>query len=443
MHFSSLPHDILRDIFMKTRTIRGSRTQIPTVIMLSQVAPFTRRIVYNEALLWTEIDDQVLNNLAYLYLHLDLSRHCPLDIRFHPVLGDRTDGSYPLSNFMPLLVHSDRWRRLVIGSWSMRVLSATVNMLKYVRPQMLEELIVMWDAEVLDPDSDEEDEDDICIFFQCGAPCLKKLSLTGVRCIPSITRDLTDLQLTCNFHFDLPLWSYSDFVKIISKMISLTNISMDWSVVRVGRRAITNPKTIALPNLQSLVIVAHGGEVENCRYLAAMLALFSSAPLKSVDFYHDYSSGDDVRHIITHLRSGRIQFHQATTLVVELQSWTEDDVRRFIQVFPSVERLYFRWPTNGRSNILDALINAPNTEDLCPRLHAIYLAHVGDPGPVFVLHQVRQLAESRIASGNPFRELWIRQKSGMRSACEDIDWLHEHVQVQWVSSDDLDGIFPL
>ncbi|KZP16417.1 hypothetical protein FIBSPDRAFT_865922 [Athelia psychrophila] len=446
MPFSSLPCDILRDIFMRTRKeyddIRDPYTKIPTVVMLSQIAPFIQRIVYNEALLWTRINDQVLANPIHLYRHLELSRHCPLDISFnlHSDFEDDLDISF-LSNFMPLLAHSDRWRRLHLRSWSRRLLNATVNILKYMRPQMLEELDVTWDEDEPDPDEAEDDDEDIRPFFQCGAPCLKKLSLTGVRCIPSITCDLTDLQLGSNAQ--LPLCSYSEFVEIISKMVSLTNISMDGPVVRVRRRDMKNPKIVAFPNLHSLVLSMFGEKVEICRYLAAMLALFSSAPLKLVDFNHQYWSDGVVHPRIIAMSSGRIRFPQVIGLVLELEGWIEDDVRRFIQALPSVERLYFRWWHRHAKGILDALVNTPNVEDLFPLLHAIYLGHIGDPGPGSILHKVRQLAESRIASGKPLRELWIRQESGTRPACDDVDWIQEHVQVQWVAPGDWDRVFDL
>lgn len=70
---------------------------------------------------------------------------------------------------------------------------------------MLEELDVSWEVE---EDFDEKEDDTIlCHFFQCDTPSLKKLLLRGVRCIPSITYDLSFACLSSR-KFELELWPY-------------------------------------------------------------------------------------------------------------------------------------------------------------------------------------------------------------------------------------------
>lgn len=283
MPFSSLPYKILRDVFIKIAEDYANRwSKIPIAVTLLQVAPFTRRIVHNEARLWTGIDNQVIDNPAYLYLHLDLSRHFPLDISFNPTFYEVYDSSFSLSNFMPLLVHVGRWHRLKLHSDSRQVVNGAIEILKYLRPQMLEELILSWVPEGSDPNSDsddEEDVDDIRSFFQCGVPCLKKLSLKGGRSIPHATHHLTDLQLDTTVQ--LALWSYSDFVQIISKMVSLVNISI-YEPVAFERGAMGH-KTVTLPNLWHLCLEA---DKAGDTHVPAMLMLFRNMPLTSLKIHH-------------------------------------------------------------------------------------------------------------------------------------------------------------
>lgn len=66
-----------------------------------------------------------------------------------------------------------------------------------------------------------------------------------------------------------------------------------------------------------------------------------------------------------------------------------------------------------------------------------------EPEYAALFQKLRQLVESRIVSGNPVQEVCIGQQSETRPACEDADWLQEHVQVQWVDMDEWDKSFDL
>ncbi|KZP08645.1 hypothetical protein FIBSPDRAFT_901132 [Athelia psychrophila] len=273
-------------------------------------------------------------------------------------------------------------------------------------------------------------------FFQGGTPCLNTITVDRVTCFPSAAPNLTHLNLE-NEIMSGPMWEYSDFAKMLFGIPSLTILSMTGPLVDLDNGTDFDEMLkmgVTLPNLRSLTLFmgqdeestyVFDEEGEQNIYLAAIIALFASAPLQCL-----FIKGPFLVHIpsiLECMHSKVFCFPHVTELDFNVDAfnsrykeiWSQQDAVTFIQAFPSVERVCLHFEAAA---IIDALIGAPAAGDLWHQLQAMFIR---DPGSA--LPSVQKLVESRFDAGRSLQELWLGD-FGKRPAGASLDQLEGHVE---------------
>ncbi|KZP33187.1 hypothetical protein FIBSPDRAFT_1036308 [Athelia psychrophila] len=417
-----------RQTLIADEWIHHSRTPIPLAMKLSQIASYTRPLVRNAPRLWTVIDMAVILNPSHLYLHLDLSHQCLLDI----VPGFSGDEEmFPA--LVPLMAHVHRWRclRLVVNYIS-DLLPILTAFKKLYAPKLEELNFVSMESYA------ESDELSITgRFFRGGTPSLKILNITNIAWLPitdvthdawlpTTTRHLTHLKLH-NMGFHAPLWGYMEFCQILSTMDNLVHLCMVGKILAMP--TIVTHSNLTLPKLRSLKLWMEEDEDESeehpdgwgNHYFAAILAMFNFyVRLKRLYFMSPPPTS--LKHILQGMRSYTVHFAHVTELYWGIDFTNNADATTFMEAFPAVECLYLVDVT--ASVILDTLIKSP---DLWRHLHTIDLASHDVP-------EARRLVESRINAGVPLQCLRMREPAP-ECYLEALEWLAGQLTVLWVPDD--------
>ncbi|KAF7976055.1 hypothetical protein HWV62_7591, partial [Athelia sp. TMB] len=377
----------------------------------------------------------LLQKPSHLYLHLDLSRNCLLDI-----LIEDPDAGEKFSLLMPLLAHVDRWRQLRFGGYSRKDLRPILAAFKNLRLKKLETVHLFCqesqdEAQDEDPEggfhSEDSDEENFTSgrmqLFRGGTPCLKELDIRSITALPNTLNHLTHLNLH-NDAFARALWSYSEFTHILRRLESLIHLSMVGPIVSL--EAVTAQRTNITPNLRSLKFTTEEDENqfreyeegEGDPYFVAILALFTNTQVSRLYFLQPPSSS--LPPILDGMRLGGLRFHHVTELYWGIDFGRRDDAVIFIRAFPAIQRFYLM---DTGSNILNTLIKSSSAKKLWRYMHTI---HLDDPN----LPKARQLVESRIKAGWPLRCLRMRLPKP-RGHQSDLDWLVNALEVLWVPYD--------
>lgn len=415
MLFLSLPDETLLHIFkiVINDGARASWTQrqpvpVPVTLVLSQIASFARTLVQNAPLLWTTIDDAVLQHPAFLRLYIHKSRQCLLDI--YAVTWD--DEKHP--RVMPLLAHVDRWHVFHLTTTSMedyRLFAASFTSLRLPKLE---------DLDISCYDNDEPSDDPTVRIFTGGTPALKQLELYNISCFPSTCSAITHLNLQ-NMPFQSALFSYSEFVRMLSSMPSLAYLCLIGNVV--SKPNAVGAQVIDLPRLKSFKLIMededdYEEQVQEGLYDATLLPLFTSTQLKRL-YLHPAPSA--LEPILDGMRRRRLQFPHVTKLYWGMEIDDEDDALDFIQSFPAVESLVFA-DISG-ATIIEALIASPDGHDLWRNMHTVDFRR--DDVPL-----ARRLVQSRINVGRPLVCVRLRQSSARSLYAAALGWMGERVRVE-------------
>ena len=419
MPFSSLPEDVLLPIFIMVLSEHKNNpytyTDDPPIAMqLSQISPSTRRVVRNASLLWTAIDNAVLQNASRLHTHLELSGQRPLDI--FTDLGE--DGTI-FSNLAPLLEHVHRWRQLHLWSIGDDEIEQILAALRGLCAPILENLHIMLDNEANLPPR-------AFSIFQGGTPSLKELGLYRVMCLPGVTHTLVRLRVE-NTIFQQPMWTFNEFADMITRMRSLSDIILKGTVV--GFRPWRPFTPVVFPHLSSVTLTMdededqyrHFDEDMGNPYIADMLLLFCSSPVNSLRVLLGTSAA--AKPVFNAMRSGGLRFKHVTYLCWEVPISGPRDSRTFINAFPSVE-FFYMVPLSDE--FLGILIDdtAPGGGPLWPRLHTFHWAFPQ-------VQSARKFVQNRIDQGKPLRELRMWRQMNQPSG-DDAEWLENNVKIRWV-----------
>ncbi|KAF7965490.1 hypothetical protein HWV62_43276 [Athelia sp. TMB] len=419
MPFSSLPEDVLLPIFTMVLSEHKNNpytyTDDPPIAMqLSQISPLARHVVRNASLLWTAIDNAVLQNASRLHTHLELSGQRPLDIS-----TDLGEGGTIFSNLAPLLGHVHRWRRLHLWSIGDDEIEQILTALRGLCAPILEDLHIMLDNEANLPPR-------TISIFQAGTPSLKDLGLYRIVCLPEVTHTIARLTVE-NTISQEPMWAFNEFAHMIARMRSLSDIVLKGTVV--GFRSWRSFTPVVFPHLSSVTLAMdededqyrHFDEDMGNPYIADMLLLFCSSPVKTLRVLLGTSAA--AKPISYAMRLTGLRFKRVTYLYWEVPLSNSRDSRTFINAFPSVEFVYM---VPLLDEFLEILIDdvAPGGGPLWPRLHTFYWAFPQ-------VQRARQFVQNRIDQGKPLREL--RMWRGMNPPTrDDVEWLENNVKIQWV-----------